>query len=88
MKMILTILNDEDSGCVFDALQEENYTVTRIDSTGGFLRLGSTTLMIGTEDDRVDQAIQLINAQCAPSVEPIARRATVFVLNVEHFEQI
>jgi len=88
MKMLVTILNDEDSVCVYEALHEANFTVTRIDSTGGFLRQGNSTLMIGADDTRVDEAIELINTQCSPSIEPIARRATVFVLNVEHFEQI
>ncbi len=88
MKMLVTILNDEDSECVYEALHNANFTVTRIDSTGGFLRQGNSTLMIGAADERVDDALDLINSQCSPSVEPIARRATVFVLNVEHFEEI
>ena len=88
MKMIITILNDEDSGCVYDALHGADFPVTRVDSTGGFLRQGNSTLMIGAEDTRVDEAIDLINMECSPVTEPIARRATVFVLNVEHFEQI
>ncbi len=88
MKMLVTILNDEDSECVYEALHNANFTISRIDSTGGFLRQGNSTLMIGAADERVDDALDLINSQCSPSVEPIARRATVFVLNVEHFEEI
>ncbi len=88
MKMLVTIINDEDSECVYGALHEADFSVTRIDSTGGFLRQGNSTLMIGVDDTRVDEAINTINTQCSPSVEPIAKRATVFVLNVEHFEQI
>ena len=88
MKMLVTVLNDEDSGSVYDALHSADFPVTRIDSTGGFLHQGNSTLMIGTDDSRVDEAIDLINVQCSPSADPIAQRATVFVLNVEHFEQI
>ncbi len=88
MKMIVAILRDEDTECVIQSLAEEGLHVTRIASSGGFLRQGRSTLMIGVEHDKVDQAIQSINDSCTPSVEPMLRKATVFVLNVEHFEEI
>ena len=87
MKMIVAILQDEDTENVAQALINSNLCVTEIASTGGFLRQGSTTLMIGVEDETVDDAIQIINNNCTPSVEPMLKRATLFVLNVEHFEQ-
>ena len=87
MKMIVAILQDEDTENVAQALINSNLCVTEIASTGGFLRQGSTTLMIGVEDETVDDAIQIINNNCTPSVEPMLKRATLFVLNVEHFEK-
>ena len=88
MKMIVAILQDDDAGTVSQAIQDSGLCVTRIASTGGFLRQGSSTLMVGVDDDRVDQAIDVINENCSPTVEPVHRRATLFVLNVEHFEQL
>lgn len=88
MKMILAILRDEDSENVSHELVKSEYRVTRIASTGGFFRRGSTTLMIGVADDKVEDAIQVIRHACAPAVEPGVKRATLFVLNVAHFEQI
>ena len=87
MKMIVAILQDEDSEAVTKALVNSEYSVTEIASTGGFLRQGSSTLMIGLDNDSVDDAIQIINQNCTPSVEPMIKRATLFILNVEHFEQ-
>jgi uncharacterized protein YaaQ len=87
MKMIVAILQDEDAESVTEALMDSELCVTEIASTGGFLRQGSSTLMIGVENDSVDEAIQIINSNCIPSVEPMQKRATLFVLNVEHFEQ-
>ena len=87
MKMIVAILPDEDAESVNQALINSELCVAEIASTGGFLRQGSSTLMIGVEDDSVDGAIQIINNNCTPSVEPMLKRATLFVLNVEHFEQ-
>jgi uncharacterized protein YaaQ len=87
MKMIVAILQNEDAENVSQALINADYCVTEIASTGGFLRQGSSTLMVGAEDESVDDAILLINNNCTPSVEPLRKRATLFVLNVEHFEQ-
>ena len=87
MKMIVAILKDEDAETVVQALMTSEFYITEIASTGGFLRQGSSTLMIGVDDESVDDAIQIININCSPSVEPMLKRATLFVLNVEHFEQ-
>lgn len=88
MKMIIAILRDNDNDPVSHALIDAGLRVTRVASTGGFLRRGSSTLMIGLEDEKVDQAIQLIRDHCEPPDEPGMKRATLFVLKVEHYTQI
>ncbi|HNT23128.1 MAG TPA: cyclic-di-AMP receptor [Anaerolineales bacterium] len=88
MKMLIAVLRDEDSENISHALVESKFRVTRIASTGGFFRRGSTTLLVGIADEKVDEAIQVIRQNCAPAAEPGAKRATLFVLNVAHFEQI
>lgn len=88
MKMVIGIIRDEDSEAVLQALVEKGYRVTRIASTGGFLRRGMSTLIIGVEDDQVDDAISTVGDNCSPTIEPAVRRATLFVLNVEKFAQI
>jgi uncharacterized protein YaaQ len=88
MKLIIAIIRDEYSDGILQSLVKEEFRVTRIASTGGFLRRGQTTLMIGVEDEKVDQAISVVEDQCAPNSDPGARCATLFVLNVEHFSQV
>jgi uncharacterized protein YaaQ len=44
--------------------------------------------MIGLEDNKVDEAIQIISDACAPVIEPGTRRATLFVLHVDQYTQI
>jgi len=88
MKLIIAIVRDEDSEAISNALVGAGFRVTRIASTGGFLRRGSTTLMIGVEEGMVDQAIQIVRECCAPVVETGIRRATLFVLNVDRFTQV
>lgn len=88
MKLIIAIVHHTDGEDVLRALTGAGYTVTRIASSGGFLRRGNATLLIGVEADRVPAAIQLIREQSAPPIDPGLKRATVFVLGVERFEQI
>jgi uncharacterized protein YaaQ len=88
MKLILVILRDDDSENVNNALIHAGFRVTQIASTGGFLRRGSTTFMIGVDDDKVDDAIQVVNDNCSLLIEPGLKRATMFVLNIENFTQV
>ncbi len=88
MKLILTIISDHDNETVSQALIGKGFRVTRIASTGGFFRRGSSTLMIGVSDEKVDEAMQTIRDTVTPAPEPNIPRATFFVLNVENFTQI
>lgn len=88
MKMIIAVIRDEDRENVSSALVKADFRVTRIASTGGFLRRGSTTLMIGIADEKVDEAIQIIRTNCSTDVEAGTKRATLFVINISNFEQI
>jgi uncharacterized protein YaaQ len=88
MKLIIAILRDSDTEPVSQGLIIAGFRVTQIASTGGFLRRGSTTLMIGVEDEKVDQAIQVIRQSVGPATEAGAKRATLFVLKVENFDQV
>lgn len=88
MKLVIAIIRDEDSDPILHSLVEHEFRVTRIASTGGFLRRGQTTLMIGVEDEKVDQAIQIVSEICTPNIDPSNRCATLFVLNVEQFSQV
>jgi len=88
MKMILAILRDEDTEKVSAGLLTEGYRVTRIASTGGWLRRGNTTLLVGLEDEKVDAAFQIIRANVAKPEETGSPRGTLFVLNVANYEHL
>jgi uncharacterized protein YaaQ len=87
MKMIILILKDSDSDAVTQALTAADYRVTRVASTGGFLRSGVVTLLLGVDDDRVDAAVELIRGKLAKAASN-EKRATLFVVPVEKFEQV
>jgi uncharacterized protein YaaQ len=87
MKMIIGILRDVDSDPVTRELTAGHFRVTRIASTGGLLRRGVTTLLVGVEDGKVEAAIQVLKENCSPAAEG-EKRATIFVVPVERFEQV
>ena len=64
MKLILAVVQDQDSNKLMNALVDNNFRATKLASTGGFLKSGNTTFMIGTEDIRVDKALQIIQDNC------------------------
>ena len=87
-RLVIAILRDIDGDEVLKALLDANFRVTQIASTGGFLRRGNSTLLIGVEKERVETAVQLVREHSAPAIDPGLKRATVFVLKVDQFEQI
>ena len=60
MKMILAIVSKEDELETSSQLMSKGFFVTKIATSGGFLKRKHVTLMIGTEDEKVDDAISLI----------------------------
>jgi uncharacterized protein YaaQ len=85
---MIVILDDKDADRAVVALIEKEFRVTRVASTGGFLRRGNTTLLIGLQPERVDDAIAVIREIRSESQAAERRRATIFILDTEHFEQI
>lgn len=87
MKMIILIVKDSDSDAVTQALTAAEYRVTRVASTGGFLRSGVVTLLLGVRDERLETCLELIRSQLPPDPSGV-KRATLFVVPVEKFEQV
>lgn len=87
MKLIIVIIRDTDETAVITRLVSERYRVTRMASTGGFLRRGRVTLLIGVEAEQVQPVIELLRATCSPA-DGGEHRATLFVVDTSHFEQI
>jgi uncharacterized protein YaaQ len=87
MKLMIVIVRDTDDENAIQVLVKNNFRVTRMASTGGFLRRGNVTLLIGIESEKVDQVIDLLREACHPA-DSDQHRATVFVVDMPYFEQI
>ncbi|MDO4837402.1 MAG: cyclic-di-AMP receptor [Clostridia bacterium] len=64
MKLIIAIVQDEDASRLVSNLMNEGYSVTKLATTGGFLRAGNTTLLLGVEDDKFQGAMDIIEKVC------------------------
>lgn len=72
MKLIYVIVRNVDSSYVTESLNKKGFYVTKLASTGGFLREGNTTLMIGTEEEQVDIVIDVVKKECGPRQQIIS----------------
>lgn len=76
MKLILAIVSNDDAANVSTVLTKENYSVTRLATTGGFLKAGNTTIIVGTESAKVDNVIELIGQESKKRVEVVPSSAS------------
>ena len=60
MKLIIAIIQDEDAGEVISHLNEAGFQVTKLNTKGGFLRAGNTTIMTGVKKEKVEEALKII----------------------------
>ena len=85
MKLIIAIVQDEDSTRLVSNLMGEGYSVTKLATTGGFLRAGNTTLLMGVNEERFQGAMDIIEKVCksrkqvATSPYPMAGASNVYV---------
>ncbi|MCF8566279.1 cyclic-di-AMP receptor [Alicyclobacillus tolerans] len=108
MKLVMAVVQDKDSPRLAQNLVKHQIRATKLASTGGFLHAGNTTFMIGTEDDQIQEVLDVIRTSCrsreqvVTPMSPMGSQlesyvpypvtvqvggATVFVLDIERFEQ-
>ncbi len=64
MKLIVNIVQSDDAGRLVEALTRAGYRATTISTTGGFLRQGNATILVGVEDEKVPDVLQLVRENC------------------------
>lgn len=64
MKLVIAVIQDKDSNRLSNALIKEGFRATKLASTGGFLKAGNTTFLIGVEDERVHEVFTVISHSC------------------------
>lgn len=107
MKLIFAVVNRDDAPTVSQELSRAGFSSTQLASTGGFLRAGNTTILAGVENDKLQEALEIIKEHsrsrqailpatpdlafsCLLSAIPTEVTiggATIFVVDVDHFER-
>lgn len=64
MKLIIAIVQDQDIPSLIDDLTKKDFRVTKLASTGGFLKSGNTTILMGVEEELVPEALKIIEENC------------------------
>ena len=72
MKLIIAVVQDKDSTKLLSDLVDNNFRATKLATTGGFLKSGNTTFMIGTEELRVNKALEIIKRNCKSREQLVA----------------
>ena len=60
MKLVFAVVNDKDGNRVMSKLNDKGFSVTKLCSSGGFLRTGNTTLMVGVDEEKLEEVLEII----------------------------
>ena len=85
MKLVIAVVQDQDASLLMDTLVDRGFRATKLATTGGFLRQGNTTLLIGVDDGQVDAVVDAVRSTCRsrthliPSIPEVGRPADSYV---------
>ena len=71
MKLIVAIIHNEDAGALVNTLLERDHRATRLQSSGGFLKQSNATVIVGVDDDRVNEVIAIIRENCTSRTQVV-----------------
>jgi uncharacterized protein YaaQ len=91
MKLVVAVVRDEYAAALTEQLAHRGFGATKLASTGGFLRAGNTTFLVGVPEAQLDEVMSTIKQTCTGGHKPVpvgadqvpVAGATVFVLPVE-----
>ncbi|MEK4496338.1 cyclic-di-AMP receptor [Ureibacillus sp. FSL W8-0352] len=85
MKLVIAVIQDQDNNRLSNALMKQNFRATKLASTGGFLRSGNTTFLIGVDDQDVSKVLDIIRDNCrareqmVTPVSPLGGNADTYI---------
>lgn len=94
MKLIIAIVHDDFIKEVTKGLMEKKYRTTKLSSTGGFLKAGNTTILMGVEDDKIDEVMDIIKGICSTRNVTKGKNklkvsgANLFIMDMEDYKKI
>jgi uncharacterized protein YaaQ len=71
VKLIVAIVHNEDAGALVDALLEREYRTTRLQSSGGFLKQSNATIIVGVDDEKVEDVMAIVRENCTSRTQVV-----------------
>jgi uncharacterized protein YaaQ len=71
VKLVVSIVHNEDAGPLVDALLEKEYRATRLHSSGGFLKQSNATIIVGVEDGKVEEVLGIVRENCTSRTQVV-----------------
>jgi len=71
VKLVVAVVHNEDAGALVDALLEGEHRATRLHSSGGFLKQSNATVLVGIDDDKVEEVLEIIRANCTSRTQVV-----------------
>lgn len=65
MKLVIGIVNNDDAGELLAEITKASFQATKLATSGGFLKMGNVTVLVGVEDERVDEVIEIFKDCCS-----------------------
>jgi uncharacterized protein YaaQ len=77
MKLVIAIVQDDDASDLIEEITDKSFRVTKLATTGGFLKSGNTTLLIGVEKEKVEEVLAIIEDVCKSRKQIITSPSSV-----------
>ena len=72
MKLILAVVHNEDARVLIDALLAHEYRATWLHSSGGFLKQANATILVGVEEDKIDDVVGIVRDNCRARTQTVS----------------
>ncbi len=71
MKLVIGIINNDDANDLLAEITKASFQATKLSTSGGFLKMGNVTVLVGVEDDKVEQVVEIFKACCSRRTQMI-----------------
>ncbi len=76
MKLVVGIVNSEDANDLLSEITKASFQATKLSTSGGFLKMGNVTVLVGVEDDKVDSLVEIFKSCCSRRTQMIPTTPT------------
>jgi uncharacterized protein YaaQ len=87
MKLVIAVVQDQDEADLLAALSKAGFQATKLASTGGFLREGNTTILVGVEEEKLETVLELVRQTCRSRRQLVTPLASLGRIETTYFAE-